>query len=277
MTAYATPEDEWQDFLSGTHPHLQHKSPLRLIPSNPRCRLCKAPFGAPGKLVFRRFGYEPWVKQPKICGRCFKGLRGLAQMCPDAAAGKGIRGAEVELSMLFADVRGSSKIARQMPVMDFSLLMNRFYQESSHLLIERDAIIEKFVGDEIVGLFVPFMAGPNHAAQAIETAQELLRITGHGSTEGPWIPLGAGVHTGPAFVGLVASDNATDFTALGDPVNIAAHLASAAGIGEVLVTEDAAAAARVPHEDLEHRQLSLKGHGVDVVVVPASSLEPAGG
>src|SRR6478672_6184915 len=173
-----------------------------------------------------RYGYQPWVKQPKICGRCFKGLGDHAQMCPGAPESQGIRGGEVEISMLFADVRGSSKLARAMPVIDFTRLMNRFYRESSKVLIDGDAIIEKFVGDEIVGLFIPFLAGPEHAARAVETAQELLSVTGHASPDGPWVPLGAGVHTGTAFVGMVGSNNTSDFTALGDPVNIAAHLAS---------------------------------------------------
>jgi len=273
MSDYATPEEEWHDFLSGTHRHLQDKSPLRLIPSNPRCKLCKAPFGSPGKLFLRRYGFRPWEKQPKICGRCFDGLRGLAQMCPGAADGQQIRGCEVEISMLFADVRGSSKLARQMPVTDFTRLMNRFYRESSRVLIDGDAIIEKFVGDAIVGLFIPFLTGPGHAARAVETAQELLRVTGHGSPEGPWVPLGAGVHTGTAFVGVVSSGNASDFTALGDPVNVAAHLASQGAIGEVLVSDVAAEAAGVEVEGLERRHLSLKGHWVDVVVV--SSPVPA--
>ena len=277
MAEYATPEEEWHDFLSGTHPHLHDKSPLRLIPSSPRCKLCKAPFGYPGRLIFKRFGFEPWDKQPKVCGRCFKGLQTHAQMCPEASDGKGIRGGEVELTMLFADVRGSSKLARQMPVLDFSMLMNRFYKESSHLLMEHDAIIEKFVGDQICGLFIPFMAGPEHAARAIDTAQELLRLTGHGSPEGPWVPIGAGVHTGTAFVGVIASDNTTDFTALGDPVNIAAHLAAQAQIGEALVTHDSADAAGLAKEDLEHRHLSLKGHPVDALVLSATQPAVAGG
>ena len=274
MAGYATPEEEWHDFLSGTHPHLQEKSPLRLIPSNPRCKLCKAPFGSPGGLFLRRYGFQPWEKQPKICGRCFKGFQSQAQMCPASSDGQEIRGAEVEISMLFADVRGSSKLARQMPVIDFTRLMNRFYRESSRVLIERDAIIEKFVGDEIVGLFIPFMTGPKHAARAIETAQTLLRVTGHDSPEGPWVPLGAGVHTGSAFVGIVGSNNTSEFTALGDPVNIAAHLASQAAVGEVLVTDRSAEAASVPEAGLEHRHLSLKGHPVDALVLSAAP--PAG-
>jgi adenylate cyclase len=276
MADYATPEDEWHAFLSGTHPHLKEKSPLRLIPSNPRCKLCKAPFGSPGRLFLRRYGFQPWEKQPKICGRCFKGLQGQAQMCPGAAEGQEIRGGEAEISILFADVRGSSTLARQMPVIDFTRLMNRFYRESSRVLIERDAIVEKFVGDEIVGLFIPFMTGPEHAARAVETAQELLHVTGHDSPDGPWVPLGVGVHSGTAFVGIVGSNNTSDFTALGDPVNIAAHLASQAATGEVLVTDQAADAAGVTEDGVDRRHLSLKGHPVDAVVLSASPPAPAG-
>jgi adenylate cyclase len=267
MAKYATPEEEWHDFLSGTHPGFKQRSPLRFIPSSPRCKICEAPFRAPGALILRRYGYTPWEKNPKICGRCFKGLESLSKMCPSAAEGQEFRGAEVEVSMLFADVRGSSKLARQMPVLDFTRLMNRFYKVSSEVLIDADAIIEKFVGDEVVALFMPFMVGHEHAGRAIQAAEELLRATGHGSQEGPWVPLGVGVHTGSAFVGIVSSTGSTDFTALGDPVNIAAHLASQAAIGEVLVTDQAASAAGLAGGDLEHRRVSLKDHPIEAFVL----------
>jgi adenylate cyclase len=277
MSDETTAEDEWHDFLAGTHPHLQHKSPLRFIPSSPRCKLCKVPFGAPGRLIFGRYGFSPWAKNPKICGRCFKAIRELANGCPSAFDNDQIAGAEVEISMLFADVRGSSEIARRMPVIEFTKLMNRFYRVTSDVLIEHDAIIEKFVGDEIVGLFVPFLASGEHARRAISAAKDLLHSTGHGSPEGPWAPVGVGVHTGTAFVGIVAStEGVSDFTALGDPMNIAAHLASQAGPGEILVTMDAAAAAAIPDRDLERRNLSLKGHPVDAMVLRTSPVEAAG-
>ncbi len=270
MAAYATPEEEWHDFLNGTHPHFNDPSPLRFIPSSPRCRLCKAPFRGPGALILRRYGFTPWEKNPKICRRCFRGLETQAKACPSAAPNDEIRGGEVELSMLFADVRGSSKLARQMSTLDFTRLMNHFYKVSSEVLIERDAIIEKFVGDEVVGLFVPFMTGQEHAKRAVEAAEELLRATGHGSTEGPWIPLGAGVHTGPAFVGIVGSNESSDFTALGVPVNIAAHLASQAAVGEVLLSEEVAAGAGLLDAALEHRSVSLKGHPIEAFVLAPS-------
>jgi adenylate cyclase len=157
-----------------------------------------------------------------------------------------------------------------MQVWDFTRLMNRFYTVSRDVLVRSDAIIEKFVGDEVAALFIPFLAGPDHVRRAVEAAEGLLRATGHGSADGPWVPLGAGVHTGTAFVGMVGTKGASDFTALGDAVNVAAHLASQAAIGEILLTDEVAAAMPRSH-GLEHRHVSLKGHPLDVRVLAVSS------
>jgi adenylate cyclase len=274
---YASPQEEWHDFLSGTHPYLARGSRLRFVPSRPRCKLCRAPFGAPGSFILKRYGYTPWAKNPKMCTRCFEGLGGHAAMCPPAEEGEEVRGAEIDVTMLFADVRGSSKLARQMPVFEFTRLMNRFYGVSREVLIEHDAIIEKFVGDEIVGLFIPFMAGPGHVKRAVEAAEALFRATGHGTPEGPWAPLGAGIHTGSAFVGMVGQNESSDFTALGDPVNIAAHLSSQAAIGEILLTEPVGEAAGLLHAGLERRHVLLKGHPIDALVLPASAVAATAG
>jgi adenylate cyclase len=264
-----TAEQQWQYLLSGKFREDSKPSPLRFIPSNPRCKLCAAPFKAPGALLLRRFGFKPWAKNPQICGRCFIYLERQAKRCPGPTDTDNVAGAEVELSMLFADVRGSSELARQMPVAEFTHLMSRFYDVSKEILFASDAIVEKFVGDEVVGLFVPLLTGPHHAQRAIETATELLRATGHGGVGEPWAPLGAAVHTGRAFVGIVGSGGSSDFTALGDPMNITAHLASHAHVGEILVTDDALVAAARSPEGLEQRHLSLKGHPMDAVVLLA--------
>jgi len=266
--SFESPEAEWKALLLGTHPFIQKGSPFRFVPSSPRCRLCKAPFGSPGRLFLRRYGFGPWEKNPNMCARCFKGLEGQAARCPGDDSEDDVRGAEIEMSVLFADVRGSSKLARSMPTHDFTRLMSRFYHVSRDVLLEHDAIIEKFVGDEIVGLFLPFLTGPDHARHALDAAHHLLEATGHGDPEGPWAPTGAAVNTGEAFVGIVGRKEASDFTALGDLMNVCAHLAAQAGIGEVLVTEGTAAATGIG-EGLERRQLSLKGHPLEALVSPA--------
>ena len=268
MDGFATPEAEWRAYLEGTHPHLFDRNAWRFVPSSPRCKLCRVPFRAPGGLLSRRMGMAPWTKNPKLCSRCFEGLSTVAQACPRAGDGEAFAGAEIELSMLFADVRGSSKIARTMPATEFTRLMHRFYSTSSDVLIDADAIIEKFVGDEVVGLFVPMMTGPGHARRAVDAAVALLAATGHGSPDGPWVPVGAAVHTGIAFVGVVASGGqASDFTALGESMNIAAHLASQASTGEVLVTDPTASGAGLAIDGRERRHVSLKGHPADAFVL----------
>ena len=199
-------------------------------------------------------------------------------MCPGDPDGSEVRGAEVELSMLFADVRGSSKLARQMSALEFTRLMDRFYRASSEVLVEHDAIIEKFVGDEVVGLFLPFLAGPDHATRAVEAARALFEATGYGSAEGPWVPLGAGVHTGSAFVGVVGGTGRARLhrARRSDEHRGASRRAGRRG------RDPRHPVGRRPHAssveaDLEARHVSLKGFPLDAFVLPTrSTVAPTG-
>jgi adenylate cyclase len=163
--------------------------------------------------------------------------------------------------MLFADVRGSTSLAEQMSPLEFSRLVNRFYAVATDDLVRTDAMVDRLVGDEVIGLFLPGMAGQEHARKAITAAQNLLEHTGHGDSNGPWIPVGIGVHTGLAYVGVVGGgdDSPTDFTALGDNVNITARLASKARPGEVLISDAAYTAADQNLENIERQKMELKG------------------
>ena len=121
-------------------------------------------------------------------------------------------------------------------------------------------MVDRLIGDEVIGLYLPGMADQIHARKAIQAAKRLLGKTGHGALDGPWIPVGIGVHTGLAFVGVVGGgeDGPNDFTALGDNVNITARLASQASPGEVLISDEAYTAAGIDFGDLERQQIELK-------------------
>jgi len=84
--------------------------------------------------------------------------------------------------------------------------------------------VDKFVDDELVAMYFPLLSGPNHPATAVETAVALLRAVGHEDPAGPWLPVGAGVHAGPAWVGAVGDEAHTELTAVGDTVNTPARL-----------------------------------------------------
>ena len=149
---------------------------------------------------------------------------------------------------------------------DFHRLLDRFYTVASGVVFDHDGTVDKFVGDELVAMFVPLLSGEHHAAAAIEAAQALLRATGHADPGGPWVPLGAGVHTAVTWFGAVGQGTHVELTAVGDAVNTTARLASLAAAGEILVTTEAAAAAGLD-PTLERRSLDLKGkqHATEVV------------
>jgi adenylate cyclase len=254
--------EEWVRFLNEGEPGMRKVYRLfGMLPASPRCKLCNAPFKSWGGVLMRLSGRDQSRYNPRYCEKC------------DQFEKAG--GAEVVLTMFFADVRGSTALAEGMSALDFSRLMNRFYAVASDALIHKDAMVDRLIGDEVIGLFIPGVAGPEHPRLAIEAAQDLLHVTGHASRGGPWLPVGIGIHTGPAFVGVVGGtdDKPTDFTALGDNVNITARLASAAGPGEILISEATFAAAGLELGHLERRQLELKGKseptGVRVIRVSA--------
>jgi adenylate cyclase len=251
--------DEWRAVLTGQARGLERtKKLVGWMPSPPRCKLCLAPLKGIGSVVLRPFGFGPSPLNRRLCSACFR----------DVAKTPG--GAEVELTLLFADVRGSTGLAERMSARDFSQLISRFYGAAAAVVDEWNGLVDKFVGDEVVALFIPGFAGEDHARRAIGAGRDLLRETGNDGSE-PWVPIGAGVHTGVAFVGRVGEGDACDFTAVGDPVNTTARLASAAGAGELLVSSAAAAAARFDATGLEARTLELRGRDetIDAVVATA--------
>lgn len=249
----------WRAVLMGEARGLERtKKLVGWIPAGPRCKLCLAPLKAPGSVILRPFGFGPSALNRRLCRACFKQI--------DKLPG----GAEVELSLLFADVRGSTGLAERMPAHEFSRLISRFYGAAGRVIDDWNGLIDKFVGDEVVALFIPGFAGEDHASRAVGAARELLRETGNDGPD-PWVPIGAGVHTGVAFVGSVGEGDDCDFTAVGDAVNTAARLASSAASGEILVSTAALAASGLDSSGLETRTLALRGRDevVDAVVATA--------
>ncbi len=252
-------EDVWHKMLASGEfmREERQRQILRFLPGSPRCKTCYAPFqGAGSKVAWYIYHKRPSNFNPHLCTTC----EDFARQHPG--------GAEIELSLLFADVRGSTTLAEGMSATEFGKLINRFYGTATEILANSDAIIDKIIGDQAAGIYVPGFAGDDHAQRAIEAGKMILKRTGHGNGSKPWIPLGVGVHTGTAFVGSLGSkDGATDITVLGDVANTAARLSSKAGVGEMLVSQSAYKHANYNNPKiLEQRQLELKGKSNKILV-----------
>lgn len=248
--------EEWDRILTEGHrPLLITRRVMRALPSAPRCKVCSNPFGGVGGRVLALAGFRRSRKNPNLCSRC----------CDALPAG----GAPVDVAVLFADVRGSTGLGEGRAPADYAQLLNRFYAAATATLLRHDAVIDKLIGDEVMAFFVAGISGPHYRRRAVRAGTELLRALGYGTPEGPWIEAGAAVNAGEAYVGNVG-EGVMDFTALGDPVNVAARMQSSAAGGELLVAAgvDDAAVHGAPRRTLE-----LRGHAapVDVFVVDVST------
>ncbi len=92
--------------------------------------------------------------------------------------------------MLFADIRGSTSLAESMSASEFAGLLDRFYVSATDVLVREYAMVDKFVGDGVMALFIPAFAGSGHADHAIRAAADLLVATAHGDKREPWAPVG---------------------------------------------------------------------------------------
>ena len=176
-------------------------------------------------------------------------------------------GALIDLSFLFIDIRGSTPLAEGMSASEYARLINRFYEEVTRVLVRTEAFIDKFVGDEVMAVFVPVFCGPNHARAAVDSAQELLEATAKSGSHDA-LPVGVGVNTGNCYFGTVKGVDGTftDWTALGDAVNVAARLGAAASAGEALISDATCRSAGIQLEGCEGRDLALKGKSEPVGV-----------
>ncbi|HEX6300885.1 MAG TPA: adenylate/guanylate cyclase domain-containing protein [Acidimicrobiia bacterium] len=167
-------------------------------------------------------------------------------------------GTEISLSLLFADVRGSTKLAEDMPAARFSEALDHFFELAFEAVDAEDGVIDHIVGDGVMALWVPGFVGADHPKRAVAAGRRLR----HALAAAPNMtdfPVGIGVHTGIAFAGVVGNPGSHDFTVLGDVPNTTARLGSAAKGGELALSEELARAAGVDTTPLEHRELELKG------------------
>lgn len=245
----------WRAVISGEHPELSRgRKMLRLISltSRDRCRLCYAGFDGFSAPLMRALGRAQWQRNPHYCEKC------------ESVLAEQLGGAEIEIAMLYADVRGSTELAARLGPTEFAALMQRFFRTAIKVFTWTDAIVDKMVGDEVIGLYVPCLTGPGYRKSAVEAGLKLLHATGHADAAGPWLSIGVGVHSGETFLGSIGVEGGNhQFAALGDPMNFGARLVATAKGGELVMSEPVwqEVSNRI---SAEPRSLRLKGYAEPV-------------
>ena len=217
---------------------------FRWLPSDPRCPVCRAPYGLPFGPIVHLLGFGRSKRYPQLCNPCFSMML------------RGRGGAEVPITVLFADVRGSTGMAERSSAAAFSALLARFYAQVTEAVREEGGIIDKFLGDGVMALFIPAFTDGQHAARGLRAARRILREAE--------LPIGVGLNTGQAFTGFLGpTDEVSGFSAVGDAVNVAHRLGEAAGSGELVVGGDELSSdvppSDGPDEVWELSELRVKG------------------
>jgi adenylate cyclase len=242
---------DWNALLvQGHEPFRIAQRVFRRLPSDPRCKLCLNPFGGLFGKAFAVFGREPSRKNPNLCQYCFDHL-------PPG-------GIEIDIGVVFADVRSSTALGERSNATDFAKRLNEFYAVATDVLIHNDGLVDKLIGDEVMGLFIQGVAGPDYRRKTALAAVELAeRVTD--------LPLGVAANAGVAFVGNVGSGTVLDFTALGDAVNVGARLQAHALPGEVVLAAPLYPLIEEHHPGGRTECVEIRGREqpVDVVVLVA--------
>jgi adenylate cyclase len=166
--------------------------------------------------------------------------------------------------VLFADVRGYTSLTEGLAPVEVTVLMNRFYETASSALLSAEGLLGQVEGDNVMGLFVPGLAGSDYRRKSVAGGRALVEAVRSDERLGRGLEIGVGIATGEEFVGNVGGGGYKDFTALGDVTNTSARLTSQAEAGEVLVDADTYATVADEYPNAERRELVLKGKSAPV-------------
>jgi class 3 adenylate cyclase len=179
--------------------------------------------------------------------------------------GTDLRGEEIELSILFLDVRGFTEFAERADPHEVVARLNGLYDAVVPVIERHGGHANKFVGDGLLAVFGAPQRQPDHAARAFAAARDIARLVRDGIGGG--LRVGLGVNSGRVVVGTIGGGGRRDFTVIGEPVNTAAHVEAATRLtgDDILITETTLRALGAVADEFEERpSVPLKGKAATV-------------
>lgn len=172
-------------------------------------------------------------------------------------------GTSQNITILFADIRGFTRISEHAPPEKIVSLLNRYFSAMTEIIFAHGGTLDKYLGDGLMALFGAPTATPDDASNALNAAvamqRRLLGINRELRDEGfPEIGVGMGLHTGEAIIGYIGSDRRSEYTAIGDTVNTSSRLESNARGGEILISDATAKAAHSRYKLKAREPITVK-------------------
>src|SRR5215207_8338425 len=157
-------------------------------------------------------------------------------------------GVSQTITILFADIRGFTRISEHAPPEKIVSLLNRFFSSMTEIIFAHGGTLDKYTGDGLMALFGAPTASAEDALNAVKAAVTMQKRLATLNEElraddFAQISVGIGLHTGEATIGYIGSDRRSEYTAIGDAVNTSSRLESNALGGEILISDATAKAA----------------------------------
>jgi adenylate cyclase len=175
------------------------------------------------------------------------------------------------ITVLFADIRGFTRISEHAPPEKIVNLLNRYFSAMTDIIFAHGGTLDKYLGDGLMALFGAPTTTPDDASNALNAAvamqRRLLGINQELRAEGfPEIGVGMGLHTGEVVVGYIGSERRSEYTAIGDTVNTSSRLESNARGGEILISDATAKAAHSRYKLHPREAIMVKNRQQPVVL-----------
>ena len=148
-----------------------------------------------------------------------------------------------EVTMLFSDIRGFTTMSDGRPAQEIVNTLNEYFEVMVDILFKYSGTLDKFVGDEIIGLFGAPIALDDAPFKAVACGLAMLQALEEfnrtrASENLAAIRIGIGINTGNVITGSIGSTRALQYTAIGDAMNVASRLVNVASSGEIIVSEN---------------------------------------
>jgi adenylate cyclase len=181
---------------------------------------------------------------------------------------------ERDLTVLFADLVGFTTMAEGMQPQQVAVLLNAFFTKMADAIFQHDGTLDKFIGDSVLAIFGAPLDLPNHALNAVQSAQSMRRALQALNEERPEaaLKMRIAVHTGVALVGDIGSPKRREYSVLGDVVNTAARIEeSVAGAGQIVVSRATfdRLNGQIPAKSLGAVSLRGRSEPVEMFEIPA--------
>ncbi len=181
------------------------------------------------------------------------------------------------VAVLFSDIRGFTALSRSMTPDDMAALLSEYFTEMVDCVFRHGGTLDKFMGDAVMAQWGAPIANADDPDRAMRAAIDMMHALDALNTqwraEGrPELAIGIGLSYGEVFAGNIGSERRLEFTVIGDTVNLASRLSSAAEAGEILISEDIRRVLQSPPPLDEHPPLELKGNTTPVAVYRVTTL-----